>query len=442
MATKTSLFCQKEDSIANILKRAPHDTVRCNILFTLIEDEHDDNIWPKYNDQLIAIAQSHLKGITNPTNKLDTFYFTHLSNGLSNRGLIAHGKGDFNTALKFYNSSLEIEKKINSLVNISLVYNNIAGVYSEQGMYLNSIEFLKRSLAIRIKSKDNIGIGQCYSNLGIGYYDMQDTALAKFYFLKSINYYSRSNDSAHIAFVYNNLGSIYRKSGNNKMALNYFNKSLHIQTKINNKKGMCVAMGNISETYIVEKNYVDAKNYALKALALGKELGFPTHIKVPAHSLYDIESKTGNWQNALKYYQLFIEMRDSIMSTENTKATIKEQIQFEYEKQKAIDKAVSDKELLVSNERAQKQKIITTSISVGLILVIVFAIFIFNRLQITNKQKKIIEAQKQLVEEKNLIIEDKQKAVLDSINYAQRIQKAMITSEKYISKQLNRLKKS
>ena len=441
MAIKTSLFCQKDDSIANILKRAPHDTVRCNILEKLIEDEFDDNVWPKYNEQLIAITQTHLKGITNPTNKLDTFYFTRLSNCLSNKGLIAHSKGDFNRALKYYNASLNIEKKINNQVNISLVYNNIAGVYSEQKMYALSIEFLKRSLAMRIKSKDNMGIGQSYANLGIGYFDMQDTSLARFYFLKSLTYFNLIKDSAHIAFVFNNLGSIYRKSDNYKMALEYFNKSLNIQTKINNKKGMCVAMGNISETYIMQNKYLDAKEYALKALALGRELGFPIHIQTQAHSLYDIESKTGNWQNALKYYQLYIEMRDSIMSTENTKATIKEQIQFEYEKQKAIDKAVNDKELLVSNERAQKQKIITASISIGLILVIVFAIFIFNRLQITNKQKKIIEAQKQLVEEKNLIIEDKQKAVLDSINYAQRIQKAMITSEKYISKQLNRLKK-
>ncbi len=438
---KNTIYGQKEDSISKILREASHDTVRCNILSSLIENEYDDNVWPKYNEQLIAITQLHLKNIINPTNKLDTFYFSHLSYCYSNKGLIAHNKGDFNMALKYYNASLDIEKKINNQGNISLVYNNIAGVYSEQKMYALSIDFFKRSLAMRIKSRDNEGIGQSYANLGIGYFEMQDTALAKFYFLKSLTYFNLLNDSARIAFVFNNLASIYRKSHNYKMALEYFNKSLGIQTKINNKKGMCVAMGNISETYILQNKYSEAREYALRALALGKELGFPVHIQTQAHSLYEIESNTGNWQNALKYYQLYIEMRDSTMSEENAKAAIKEQIQFEYDKQKAIDKAVHDKELIVSNEREQKQKIISASITVGLILVILFAIFIFKRLQITNKQKKIIEIQKHLVEEKNKIIEEKQKAVMDSIYYAQRIQKALITSEKYIVKQLNRLKK-
>lgn len=46
-----------------------------------------------------------------------------------------------------------------------------------------------------------------------------------------------------------------------------------------------------------------------------------------------------------------------------------------------------------------------------------------------------LEQQKELVEEKN-------KAIVDSINYAQRIQDALITSEMYIEKTLNRLNKN
>lgn len=52
-----------------------------------------------------------------------------------------------------------------------------------------------------------------------------------------------------------------------------------------------------------------------------------------------------------------------------------------------------------------------------------------NRTQHIEEQKEIIEKQKELVEEKN-------KEVLDSINYAKRIQAALLTSEKYIQKYL------
>jgi hypothetical protein len=42
---------------------------------------------------------------------------------------------------------------------------------------------------------------------------------------------------------------------------------------------------------------------------------------------------------------------------------------------------------------------------------------------------------------KNLGIEEKQKEIIDSIQYAKRIQSAMMPMEKYIDKNLKRLKK-
>lgn len=57
------------------------------------------------------------------------------------------------------------------------------------------------------------------------------------------------------------------------------------------------------------------------------------------------------------------------------------------------------------------------------------------------KANKIISLQKKIVEDKNLIIEEKQKEIIDSINYAKRIQTAIMASDNYIAKQFKRLKK-
>jgi hypothetical protein len=42
---------------------------------------------------------------------------------------------------------------------------------------------------------------------------------------------------------------------------------------------------------------------------------------------------------------------------------------------------------------------------------------------------------------KSILVEEKHKEITDSIHYAQRIQRALITPEKYIEKQLNKLNK-
>jgi len=77
----------------------------------------------------------------------------------------------------------------------------------------------------------------------------------------------------------------------------------------------------------------------------------------------------------------------------------------------------------------------------GLLLVIGFSVFVFNRFKVTQKQKKVIEDQKVLVDKAYEQLHEKNKEVMDSITYARRIQRALITPEVYIEKTLNRLVK-
>ena len=74
----------------------------------------------------------------------------------------------------------------------------------------------------------------------------------------------------------------------------------------------------------------------------------------------------------------------------------------------------------------------------------IFSIFIFNRWRVTQKQKKIIEVQKAEVEkqkeiavEQKKLVEEKNKDITDSINYAKRIQTAMLIPEKEIYRALH-----
>ena len=59
---------------------------------------------------------------------------------------------------------------------------------------------------------------------------------------------------------------------------------------------------------------------------------------------------------------------------------------------------------------------------------------ILRSLKINKEQNKIISLQKDIVEEK-------QKEILDSIRYAKRIQNSLLPSEKYIEKNILKLKK-
>jgi hypothetical protein len=57
------------------------------------------------------------------------------------------------------------------------------------------------------------------------------------------------------------------------------------------------------------------------------------------------------------------------------------------------------------------------------------------------RSMRFMDMQKSKIEKQKRIIEEKNKEVIDSINYASRIQRTLITSEKYIESNLNRLMK-
>ncbi|MCB9365415.1 MAG: SpoIIE family protein phosphatase, partial [Flavobacteriales bacterium] len=76
-----------------------------------------------------------------------------------------------------------------------------------------------------------------------------------------------------------------------------------------------------------------------------------------------------------------------------------------------------------------KKNFIIAAGVLGSILGLIFTLLIFNRLQITRKQKLIIEEQKLIVEEKNT-------EILDSIKYAKRIQSAILPPDKLVKEYL------
>ncbi|HWY33822.1 MAG TPA: hypothetical protein VNX68_04205 [Nitrosopumilaceae archaeon] len=137
------------------------------------------------------------------------------------------------------------------------------------------------------------------------------------------------------------------------------------------------------------------------------------------------------------------QLTDSIFNSENSKQLGDLKTKFEVEKKEAELKVKSeaeqDKLKAIALEESKRQQVLIYTVAGILLVVIVFFLFLYKRFHITQKQKKLIEKQKVFVDEAYHQLHEKNKEVMDSIHYAKRIQRALITSEKYISNQLNRL---
>ena len=105
----------------------------------------------------------------------------------------------------------------------------------------------------------------------------------------------------------------------------------------------------------------------------------------------------------------------------------------------AEEQKVKNAQLAAQSASLKQEKTQRYALYGGLLLVIGFSVFVFNRFRITQRQKKIIEEQKVLVDNAYESLHEKNKEVMDSIYYARRIQRALLTSEKYIERSLNKL---
>lgn len=360
---------------------------------------------------------------------------------LNNLGLFYDMKGEYSKALDYYHESLKIQEQIKDKRGIAYVYHNIGGIYKSQNELDKALEYYEKSLKLRKENNDQFGIAESLINIGTIKRIKGDHKTALELYNNALSIQKAINDINGMAVTYNNIGNLYNYMGDLKNATEYLMKSMEIQEKIGDKLGLSYSYNNLSAINEKLKNYDKAISFSLKSMQISKELGFPENIKMAAFQLYTIYSKKGNHQLALENYKLFIKMRDSLSNIETQKSLIKQQTNFEYQQKKAIADAehkaeIKKREELASIEK-NKQNVIIASVSLVLILVIVFSSFLYNRFKITQKQKHIIELKEKETNQQKLIIEEKHKEITDSINYAERIQRSFLATKEQLDANLN-----
>jgi tetratricopeptide (TPR) repeat protein len=245
------------------------------------------------------------------------------------------------------------------------------------------------------------------------------------YFQKSLAIQQGRKDTFEIMTCYNNIGTVYEQLSDFSKATEYYETGLKYARAINNIDGVIQSLAGMGNVMLSTDRQNEAEKYYSEVLKLATESGDLFIQSEVANSLRNIYEKQGRYKEALAMYDRHIIMRDSVFSQNKSKEIALRDAKYESDKREATMQAVAE-------EEKQKSKVIIWSVVSGLLLVIVFAGFILRSLRITNKQKKIIEVQKTEVEKSKIIIEEKNKDITDSINYAKRIQKAMLPHRKDI----------
>lgn len=390
-------------------------------------------------DSSIALSQMIIKFVTsNPANNID-MWIAKTSNTM---GVSYMNKGSYSKALECYLKALKINERIGNLKSAGSCYGNVGILYEIQGDNAKALEYYFKSLKVWEDINDESGVGYSYGNIGVILKNQAKYEEALVYYFKALKICEKLGDKLGQSYTYSNIGAVYGKQGNTDKELEYNLISLNISKEIGDKQSVMVIYSSIGAIYNRIGNYKKAILYSDSCL-MSSNIGLIDGIMASYENLALAYQKTGDYKKAYESHVMFKKLTDSIFNANNSKELGNIKTQFEVEKKEAELKAKSGIEQerlkMVALEEKKRQQVIISSIVGILVVVIIFSLFLFSRFRITKRQKEVIEQQKSLVDSAYKSLHEKNKEVMDSINYAKRIQNSLLPSEKYIERNMNRL---
>lgn len=406
-------FCQNKtiDSLQTILKKSKDDTLKVKLLIELADEYNgkDYNLALKY-EKFAKILSEKLK------------YKRGIATTLNNIGRANMEVGNYAEANDYFLKAVKISENSGYLVEYAKALDNIGSILDYQGNYKKSIEYHLQSLKInqRLGIKKNIAWN--FNGLGELYRKEEDYQKAKEYYVQSLKIFQELNDKYESTFPLTNLGLIAYAQEDYQESLRLFHSSLKISEEVGDDDGIGTSYINIGNIYYFKGNYKKAIELLNKALVITTRAGIKDDKIIIYQTLSEIYSKMNNCQKSYEFFKLYTTNQDSLDNSRVSSKIDAMLYAYDSEKKQKEEEVINEANDRINQAELKKQKIIIYASIGGLLIVLVFSIFIFNRYKLINKQKTIIE--------------EKNKEITDSIHYAKRIQTALLASEEILQANL------
>ena len=441
------IFAQDQtaiDSLKQIITESKEDTTRMNAFY---------EIGDQYQYLVPDSALSYFTKALELSEIIDSKKLK--ANCLRQIGIVYETKGLYDKALETYFKALDAFEEMDNKQGIASCYNDIAIIHYMQQSYEICIEYLTKSYEIKKELDDIQGMANYYTNMASvkNSQGLNEDAIDLVH--KSVELFKEINDTLGIAVAYGNIGTVNYSLGKYEEALAYHMKSVELHQEINNKDGLAHSYSNISSSYALmadslasskeqRDHYLnEAVIYGNKSLEIAKEIDAIYIENFISVTLMNIYKMLGNYRKALEFAEIFISTRDSMFNQEKTAAIQEMETKYETDnKQQQIE--LQESQLVAKDAKIKQQKIFRNALGTGflaVILIIVVIVYAFVQKKKANKKivaqnEQILEANEELVV-LNEAINDQNHEIIDSINYAERIQTAMLPPETYITELLN-----
>lgn len=367
-----------------------------------------------------------------------------LSMAYKNEGNIQVYMGNTVKGLDFYFKGLAVEEKLPVQENLHWYYNNIGNVYHEQLDYRKAIEFTSKAIHVCERRKDKHSLSLLYSNIGNIYLSMGNNDTALYYLNLSLRNSEEVGAKFDIANVLSHIASVTMNLHQYDKAREIALRSLQLSKEYGYQDIQIVALTDLGEISIPLKQYDAAEKYFLEALHIAEKIDSKALMRYCYDFLSTIYKEQKDFKKAYDYYKLYSDEKDSILNAENSKLITEMNAKYASEKkEKEIElltkvKDIQNLELAKKKNELEKQRLVSISVSIGFVLLVIVAILTYSRYRLKKKANDQLQTAYNLITEKNAVIEKSNLMITDSIQYAKRIQDAILPSEEELKERLSK----
>ncbi|PAU95898.1 hypothetical protein CK503_02255 [Aliifodinibius salipaludis] len=350
---------------------------------------------------------------------------------LENIGALYRRQSDYPKALEYYYNALELREKLADQKQLINTLKNIGVINERLGQKEKAIHFYKRTLSIS-EEYDNasetainaVQLGNIYASLG-----ETDQALQ---FMNTALEASRQLPGEHAsATILLEISDLYKNAKSYQQALEANQEALSLATGMAGKSLQALAMKNIAVIYAEQGELSTANSYLMQTLDLFREIGRleevvkaqiqiarnyleeeePTQSIAVASKALDTAEEVQSFELSRQVLEVLIEayrekrefeqaliaqeqmiaVRDSIFNQTKSRQIAEMQTRYETKKK--------EQEIALLQKEKKQQALLRNAFLVGLILIGIIGILVYNRQRIKiNKNRTQLE-NKRLKEE-------------------------------------------
>ena len=306
-------------------------------------------------------------------------------------------------------SRFEKDKTEKGYVRSLLLKGNI---HESFGDYENTLKYWLEAWKIAVKINDKESEGESCSQLGLIYSRLGNFKKALDFFHEGLKIREDLQDENAVASSLNRIGMVLRQIKEYDNSLNYYFKSLEIRKNNNQTSAIPWTLLGIANTFEDIKKYPEALEYYEKGMA-GGDIRCNLQCIMGSGRVYSLTGNAGKAEERLKEsLRLARQIRSQVLITEAYAA-----LAAHYERFKQAGKALVYFKLHLRAKDVYHSTEIRNRLS---------NIEVAHAIEKSENEKEIYRLKHVELRQAYNIIEEKNKDITDSINYACRIQSAIL----------------